>query len=161
MKNGIGTALENRIIQTDAVTAVDADMPGRRLFTIIKDLRMQAGHELAGAQINMYIGECTGSNGDGTGLLGRSLLTIRFATDIDMQRFDIVSPVAAGDLGICLDTLLVLGLGVGMVARDAQFFARGVEIRNDEVDNILVCGLIMFTCRVLGFVGGLVLDCSS
>jgi hypothetical protein len=74
----------------------------------------------------MDIGERTGSNGNGTGLLGRSLLTIRFTTDIDMQRLDVIGPVAAGDLGICLNTLLVLGLGVGMVARDAQFLARGV-----------------------------------
>ena len=64
----------------------------------------------------MDIWQRTSCNCDGAGLFDSPLFAVRFAADIDMQGFDVIGPVAAGDLSIGLDALCILGLGVGVVA---------------------------------------------
>lgn len=80
-----------------------------------------------------------------------------------MQRLHIVGPVAAGDLGVRADALLVFGLGVGVVAQHAYFVVAGAtEVGDYEVDEVLVgrevgVVFIVFGGRVVGF-GGFGLD---
>lgn len=74
-----------------------------------------------------------------------------------MQSLDIVGPVAAGDLGVGADTLLVLCFGVGVVAQDAYFvvIARTTEVGDDQVDQVLVGGVVfILEGRVVGGGGG-------
>lgn len=61
-----------------------------------------------------------------------------------MQGLDIVGPVAAGDLGVGADTLLILCFGVGVVAQDAYFvvIARTTEVGDDQIDEVLVRGVV-------------------
>jgi hypothetical protein len=70
-----------------------------------------------------------------------------------MQGLDIVGPVAAGDLGVGADTLLILCFGVGVVAQDAYFIviARTTEVGDDQVDEVLVGGVVfILESRVVG-----------
>ena len=70
-----------------------------------------------------------------------------------MQGLDIVGPVAAGDLGVGADTLLILCFGVGVVAQDAYFvvIARSTEVGDDQVDEVLVGGVVFILgSRVVG-----------
>lgn len=70
-----------------------------------------------------------------------------------MQGLDIVGPVAAGDLGVGADTLLILCFGVGVVAQDAYFvvIARSTEVGDDQVDEVLVGGVVfILESRVVG-----------
>ena len=74
-----------------------------------------------------------------------------------MQGLDVVGPVAAGDLGVGADTLLVLCFGVGVVAQDAYFvvIARTTEVGDDQVDQVLVGGVVfILEGRVVGGGGG-------
>lgn len=74
-----------------------------------------------------------------------------------MQGLDIVGPVAAGDLGVGADTLLILCFGVGVVAQDAYFvvIARSTEVGDDQVDEVLVGGVVFILgSRVVGGGGG-------
>ena len=74
-----------------------------------------------------------------------------------MQGLDVVGPVAAGDLGVGADTLLVLCFGVGVVAQDAYFvvIARTTEVGDDQVDQVLVGGVVfILEVRVVGGGGG-------
>ena len=74
-----------------------------------------------------------------------------------MQSLDIVGPVAAGDLGVGADTLLILCFGVGVVAQDAYFvvIARTTEVGDDQVDQVLVGGVVfILEGRVVGGGGG-------
>ena len=74
-----------------------------------------------------------------------------------MQGLDIVGPVAAGDLGVGADTLLILCFGVGVVAQDAYFvvIARTTEVGDDQVDQVLVGGVVfILEGRVVGGGGG-------
>jgi hypothetical protein len=94
------------------------------------------------------------------GLFGRSLFAIRFPSDVDMQCFDVVGPVATSNFGVCLDALCIFGLGIGVVAGDAQFFTGCIQVGNDQVDQILIGGWFMIAGRVFGFVAGLMFDVS-
>ena len=74
-----------------------------------------------------------------------------------MQGLDVVGPVAAGDLGVGADTLLILCFGVGVVAQDAYFvvIARTTEVGDDQVDQVLVGGVVfILEGRVVGGGGG-------
>ena len=74
-----------------------------------------------------------------------------------MQGLDIVGPVAAGDLGVGADALLILCFGVGVVAQDAYFvvIARTTEVGDDQVDQVLVGGVVfILEGRVVGGGGG-------
>lgn len=110
--DGVRAALQHHIVQPDPIAAVDADMPGRRLFTIVEDLRVQAGHELAGAQVDMHLGQRAGCDGDGARLLVQLLLAVWRAPDVHVQRLHVVGPVPPGDLRVRADALLALRLRV-------------------------------------------------
>lgn len=116
MEDGIGPSFQDHVVQTDAVATIDPDVPSGRLFAIIKDLCMQSRHKLARAQVYMHLRQCPGRDSHGAGLFRRPLFAIGFATNVDMKCLDVVGPVSTRDLRIRLNTLFVLGLGVGVVA---------------------------------------------
>lgn len=80
-----------------------------------------------------------------------------------MQRLHVVRPVAAGDLGVRANTLLVFGLGIGVVAQHAYLVVAGAaEVGDYEVDEVLIgrevgVVFVVFGGRVVGF-GGFGLD---
>lgn len=80
-----------------------------------------------------------------------------------MKRLHVVRPVAAGDLGVRPDALLVFGLGVGVVAQHTYFVIAGAaEVGDYQVDEVLVGGEVCFVFVVVfggrvGF-GGFGLD---
>lgn len=109
----------------------------------------------------MHLRQRARRNRHGTRLLVQLLLAIGLAPDVDMQRLDVVGPVAAGDLGVRANgALLVLGLGVGVVAQDAYFIVAGAaEVGDDQVDQVVVvvtvlAGVVVLGRRVLVIIAG-------
>ncbi|PLB40781.1 uncharacterized protein BDW47DRAFT_82264 [Aspergillus candidus] len=127
-EDGVGAALEDAVVDADAVATVDADMPRGCVLAVVKDLGVEARHELARTQVDIDLGERARGDGDGTGLLVELLLAVGFAADVDMEGLDVIGPVAAGDFGVGTDALLVFGLGVGVVAQHADLFAGDIEV---------------------------------
>ena len=152
--NRIGPALQNDVVQPNPIASIDADVPGRGLPAVIENLRVQTRDKLAWTQINMDVGEGPCCDRNGTGLLVQLRFAIRFAPDIDMQCFDIIGPVAAGDFCICADTLRVLRLLVRVVPSHAHFFPGDVQAGYDQVHQVLVGGQFIFGGRVVGLIGG-------
>jgi len=152
-EDGVGAALQHHVVQADAIAAVDADVPGGRLLAVVEDLRVQPGHELAGAQVDVDLGQRAGRDGDGARLLVQLLLAVRGTPDVDVERLDVVGPVPSRDLGVRADAP-VLRLRVGVLARHVDLLAGDVQAGDDRVDEVLVGLQLVIGRRVVRLVRG-------